>query len=444
MVITLAEPERGILAAVEDWELTAAGGECSFTHVLVFGEDVRVAREDLMEGAVAFLATVPGVTAVEHVEREIVEITAGGVPAERIARMLGRWWDRAKRERKPWMVAMQARVATAAGLFPEFQRDGWVLTRVLDDEVTHVISLDHEFGRSTDEHQVRVMARVVLTVPDDARYFLKDCFVELGDAAGFAEELSGRVRPELAALSSVDGILEQAPPGLFRARALLTRGRVAEAWQLYQADYERQQPRHRPYSARYAERLGVPPLETAADPRLSRTDEATLIAWQTGAQAWTQRLRELTGLPLDGSPESLDELWAWLRVSADRLRTGLAGAEPVFAARFYPLDGAGRRWNGAPFEPWYRATVELVTAYLGAVVIRSQPGTVWGIADDGGLALLGRSGTGLLDRVFMIVWEAFDAPEEAFDPRRLRRLHGDMVRWTTAERGHADIITVRV
>jgi hypothetical protein len=50
--------------------------------------------------------------------------------------------------------------------------------------------------------------------------------------------------------------------------------------------------------------------------------------------------------------------------------------------------------GGLP-DPWYRVTVELVTAHLGEVVIAQAPGTVWAIGGAGELALVRRSGTGL-------------------------------------------------
>jgi hypothetical protein len=432
---------------VDDWELVEAGSG-SYSHVVVFAEDVRVDREDLVEGAVEFLATLPGVASADQVDRGIVELVADGVPVARLAGALRRWWTKAEKQRKPWMAAMERRVATAIALMPGFRREGWELTRVLDPEVTHVLGLDHVFGRSPDEHRIHVTAQVRLTVPGGEVRTVVTESMDLADADGFAELLNGRVGPELAALPSVDAMVARwerdgARPGeeFGYARALVARGRLDEARELYQRVYERDAPRHRTYTLWVAERAGVPPLDTAADPRVSRPDEATMLAWQREVPARVDRLRELSGLRLDGSPESLDDLWAWLRTAGERLR---AETEPVFAERFYnPLSGGDLRRSWGPFEPWYRTTVELVTAYLGTVVIGAQPGTVWGISEDGGLALKGRSGTGLLHRVYMITCEAVeDRDDDEFDPRRLWRLHGDMIRWTTAGDGRAEIIEI--
>ena len=49
---------------------------------MVFAEEVAWKREDLVAGMVEFLRTLPGVTAVEHVDRVAVVISAAAVRAE--------------------------------------------------------------------------------------------------------------------------------------------------------------------------------------------------------------------------------------------------------------------------------------------------------------------------------------------------------------------------
>lgn len=73
-------------------------------------------------------------------------------------------------------------------------------------------------------------------------------------------------------------------------------------------------------------------------------------------------------------------------------------------------------------------------------MIGQAPGTVWGIADDGALAMIRRSATGLLWRVFAVARDAFGAPVDEVDPRRLRRLADDMVRWVNDARGQQWIV----
>jgi hypothetical protein len=68
------------------------------SHVLVFDEGVAGDREDLVSEAVKFLGTLPGVTEVDHAEREIVEIASHDVPDSRLTEALRSWWEAAKQE----------------------------------------------------------------------------------------------------------------------------------------------------------------------------------------------------------------------------------------------------------------------------------------------------------------------------------------------------------
>lgn len=69
-----------LLAVVDDeWRIAEVGPGGPVSHELVFSEDVPVFREDLVAEAVAFLATLPGVTAVERIEREAIALAADAV-----------------------------------------------------------------------------------------------------------------------------------------------------------------------------------------------------------------------------------------------------------------------------------------------------------------------------------------------------------------------------
>jgi hypothetical protein len=117
----------GILTAVDD-ELRI--GETGFgegwSHELVFAEEVAWEREDLVAGMVEFLQTLPGVTAVEHVDREAVVIAAVAVSTGRLSTAVRRRWEKVKKQRPPWMAAMDRAARTVEGL-TGFQRDGWQL-----------------------------------------------------------------------------------------------------------------------------------------------------------------------------------------------------------------------------------------------------------------------------------------------------------------------------
>ncbi|MEU4420840.1 hypothetical protein AB0F81_09445 [Actinoplanes sp. NPDC024001] len=428
----------------DDWRLGETRFGDMYTHELVFLEEVASDREDLVAEMVEFLRTVPGVTAVDHVDREAVLITAPAVPAQRLSTALRRQWEKSVKKRPPWMAAMDRAFRTVEEL-TGFTRDGERLIRVVDDELTHVITLDHRFGCEPDEHLLLAGAYVRLHLPDIHHQCVLEHRGDLSDEASLGEVVAGRMLPALNALTSVDVILErlqnQEPievGGAYRlpeirlhARILTARGRLTEARDLYQIEFDRDQPRHRPYLLRQLAELGVPPVTTASEPRLSVEQEATLIAWHTSTAPLTDRLRELSGLALEGTRESLDELWAWLRDSRDLLLA--EDAEPTLGRSYYGVLAGGTYAAQAPFDPWYRATVERVTAYVGEVVIAEAPGTRWGIGGEGELGLTRRAGTGLLWRVLAIVHTAFGAPVEEFDPRELRRLAGDMLRWVDGE-----------
>jgi hypothetical protein len=342
-----------------------------------------------------------------------------------------------------------------------YQRQGWELTRVLDAELSHVIALDHAFGYGRNEHSLTVTARVKLALPDLQWFTVVQYTGGLDATAELAQVITGRVLPTLAPLSTVDAMLDRwqdersieegarrqytIVEARLHARVLVSRGRLDEARQAYQRDFEHSQPQQRPYLLEQAAKLGVPPLATGTNPHLSVAEEATLAAWQANAAATVDRLRGVTGLPLDGSRRSVDELWAWLRDSRHRLQTTFADATPAFAMSYYGLHtGSDIRSGQVPFEPWYRATVELVTAYLGQVVIARAPGTQWGIGRDGELAMARHNGTGLLWRVATIVHQAFGATVDEFDPHRLRRLVDDMIRWVNDARYTAWIVRLGV
>jgi hypothetical protein len=433
----------GILSAVDDeWRLGETAFGAGFTHELIFVEEVAGEREDLVAGIVEFLPTVPGVTAVEHVDREAVLIAAAGVPAGRLSAAVRRRWEKSKKQRPAWMAAMDRAALTVEEL-TGFQRDGWQLTRVADGELSQLITLDHGFGWEPGEHSVTVSAYVRLALPDPQHHEVLRHIGDLGDSEQLSEVVTGRVLPVLEPLTSVDALLARwqnqesieergryrLPEIRLHARVLLSRGRLAEARDLYQIDFDRTQPRHRPYLLRSLAAWGLPALTTAGDPRLSVGEEATLTAWHTSTRPLTDRLRELSGLRLDGTRESLDELWAWLRDSRERLRAEFADAVPGLAMSFYGALAGGTDAAAAPRDPWYRVTVELVTAYIGEVVVAQAPGTVWAIGEAGELGLVRRSGTGLPWRVLAVVHEAFGAPVDEFDPHLLRRLADDMLRW---------------
>jgi hypothetical protein len=407
-------------------------------HVLVFDEDVAVDREDLVAEAVEFLPTVPGVTAVEHVDREVVLIAAPGVPASRLTAALRHWWDTASLQPRPWMSAMARAAEVAARLTPGYRRDGWGLVRAVDHELDHVISLTHRHGGP-----VTVTARVRLRLPDDEEdYTVAHDTFGLGDDAALDQVVTGRIRPALDALPSVDAMLERWRQGRsivaggraytthearLHARVLVARGRVAEAWPVYQWIFDWIPPRQRPSLLRLAAGLGVPPLATGANPNLSRAEEATLGAWQASTAARVEVLRGLTGARLPGTRRSLVDLWERLRDCSPALRgTSLA---PALPASFYGTPARGYIEAGrVPFEPWHRVTVELVCAYLGLVVMNRAPGATWTVAADGELALARLGGAGVLSRVFALTRSAF-VSESDFDRRRLRRLADDLIRW---------------
>ncbi len=418
------------------------------SHVLVFDECVASDRADLVADAVGFLATLPGVTKVEHVEREVIEFDARGVPAARLSQALRRWWDVAAAERRPWMAATDQAVETVYELVAAhgYQRCGRQLTRGLGAELTHVITVEHHFGRGRDDHAIALTADVMLCVPDRQHFTVVSYTGGLADLAALTSAVTDRVIPALDAVPTVDAMLDQwqvkssihesgrrpywMDEGRLHARVLASRGRLDEARQVYQEDFECSQPMQRPHLLRLVERLGVPPLTTASSPHLTVAEEATLAAWQAHTATVSSRLREVTGTRLNGSRRSLDELWAWLRQPPDRLQATFAGATPLLAASFYGFRTCIDIQSGrAAFEPWRRVAVELVTAYLGLVVIRQAPRTVWGVAGDGELAMVRHGGTGVLSRVFTIADSAPGAPVEQFDPHRLRRLADDMVRW---------------
>ncbi|MGW3608139.1 hypothetical protein [Micromonospora sp. NPDC005161] len=438
----------------DEWRLGETGFGEGWSHELVFAEEVAWEREDLVAGMVEFLQTLPGVTAVEHVDREAVVIAAAAVPTGRLSTAVRRRWEKVKKQRPPWMAAMDRAARTVEGL-TGFQRDGWQLTRIVDGELSHVITLEHWFGREPDEHWSTVAAYVRLELPDVHHHNVLRYSGDLGEAVLLGEVVTGRLRPALDPLTSVDALLERwqnqesieeagryrLPEVRLHARVLVSRGRLAEARDLYQIVFERTQPRHRPYLLQSLDELGVPALTTASDPRLSVAEEATLTAWHTSTLPLTDRLHGLTGLRLDGARESLVELWAWLRDARDRLQGEFAEAAPTLAMSYYGVLAGGTDAARAPLDPWYRVTVELVTTYVGEVVIAQAPGTVWGIGESGELALIRRGGTGLLWRVLAIVHDAFGAPIDEFDPHRLRRLADDMLRWVDADPGNQVWIT---
>ncbi|WP_238011849.1 hypothetical protein KZZ52_13510 [Dactylosporangium sp. AC04546] len=395
----------------EAWQLGEAGRGDVESHYLVFDEGVASEREDLVGELVEHLATLPGVSAVDWCEREVVLIGAPAVPTARLTEAVRRWWGAAWAQRRPWMVAMDRAAGLVLGRTGGrgYTLDGWELTRVVDGEVAHVITLDHGFGRG-DGHVVSVTARVRVSLPDVHHVEVSRYTGTLGDDDALGVDLAA-----LDALSTVDDLLALPPEPRLHARLLVARGRVAEAAVLYQADFDRCMPRQRPHLLRLVESLGVPRPRTGTNPDLSVADEATLEAWRAGTGALTERLRQHTGLRLKGSRRSLVELWTWLRTAP-----GPPPGEPVLPPRFY---GMTSRYEAEKAEPSVRVTAELVTAYLGEVVIRYTRGTAWTIASDGDLALVRRGGTRLLSRVYGLLQQA---PE---DPRRLRRLADEMLVW---------------
>ncbi|WP_144122597.1 hypothetical protein [Catellatospora sichuanensis] len=432
----------------DEWSVSEAGRGSSMSHVLVFDECVASDRADLVGEAVEFLTTLPGVTEVEHVEREVIEFIAPGVPTSRLSEALRGWWNAAMQERRPWMVATDRAAQTVYELVAAYgyQRHGLQLTRALGAELTHVITMDHHFGRSPHDHTITLTANVMLCLPDPQHFTVVFHTGGLDDEAALTSAVTDRVIPALDILPTVDAMLDRwqvkqsieesgrqpywITEGRLHARVLVSRGRLAEARQVYQEDFEGSQPMQRPHLLRLVERLGVPPLTTGSSPHLTVAEEATLAAWQAHTTAANSLLREVTGARLDGSRRSLDELWAWLRQPPDRLQATFADTTPALGPSFYGYRTCDDIRSGrVAFEPWRRATAELVTAYLGQVVIRRARGTVWGVAGDGELAMVRHGGTGVLSRVFTIADGAIGVPVDRFDPRRLRQLADDMVRW---------------
>jgi hypothetical protein len=418
------------------------------SHVLVFDEGFAYDRQDLVVEAVKFLQTLPGVTEVEHIEREAVGIAAPAMPTSRLTEAMRDWWAAAKRHKPPWMAAVDRAADIVSNLVAAhgFQRQGWELTRVLDAELTHVIALGHESGGRPDRHWLAVGAYFRLTLPDVHGFLVLRYTGELDADAELAEAITGRMLPALDALPTVDAMLDRwqdrrsidesgrrpyhFPDSWLHAQVLVARGRLAEAGSVYQRQFEDAQPRQRKSLLELVARQAVPPLTTATNPHLSVAQDAALAAWQADTASMADRLRTLTGLRLDGSARSVDDLWAWLRDSYERLQTTFADLTPALGSTYYGvLTENDIRSGRLPFEPWHRVCAELVTAYLGQVVMAKAPGTQWGIGGDGELAMVHLGGTALLRRVFTLIHEEFGSPTDGFHSRRLGQLVNDMVRW---------------
>lgn len=105
------------LAAVDgEWRIAEVGPGGPVSHELVFSEDVPVFREDLVAEAVEFLATLPGITAVERVEREAIALAADAVPTGGLIEEVRGWWETAKEQPRPWMTAMDRAAQTVLDL----------------------------------------------------------------------------------------------------------------------------------------------------------------------------------------------------------------------------------------------------------------------------------------------------------------------------------------
>ncbi|MEU4426431.1 hypothetical protein AB0F81_37895 [Actinoplanes sp. NPDC024001] len=407
------------------WSVTEAGPGADETHVLAFDEILASDRADLVAEVAGVVAAWPGVTAVESADWDVLLITAPGVPVARLTAAVDRWWSRAIGERRPWMDAMDRAAETVAGLAPGHRRDGWELTRVRDAELTQVITLDQDLRRES----VLIRAGLRLSLPEREDFTVAHEAIGFGDDAALGAIITGQVLPALEALPSVDALLDrfrrQRDESLLHAHVLASRGRLGEAREIYQRVFERCQPRQRPHVLRLVAEFGVPPLSTGTHPHLTVGEEAVLAAWQAGTAERISRLRELSGLRLGGTRRSLDQLWGRLRDSPELFRDALAGAAPALPASFY---GAHTRHDieagRAPFDPWHRETVELLTAYLGRFVLGRARDARWDLAADGELGLAGH---GLLSRVFALTRAAFAAPREPLHPRRLRRLANDTI-----------------
>src|SRR5215468_11485018 len=118
----------------DEWRIDDVGPRGLASHELVFTEDVAAFREDLLAEAVEFLKTLPGVAAVERVEREIIAMAAHAVPTWQLTEAVRRWWEAAEQQRRPWMIAMDRAAQTVFDLAVAhpYQWHGWELTRVLD------------------------------------------------------------------------------------------------------------------------------------------------------------------------------------------------------------------------------------------------------------------------------------------------------------------------
>lgn len=472
--------------------------ECSgpISHVLVFTEKTAVLREDLVAEAAGFLGTLPGVIAADLSDNEpgVVEIAAAGVPTWDLTAAFRPWWRVACQEQRPWQQSMDRAVAAASNaLEPHgYVRQEWRLTRVVDDEIAHLIDFDHYFGPDSGQHTVTAVGSILLarvdqdTVPTlapspsppgseiDVVWFGTGLVNERDLVFGMTHQ----VLPALNAWSSVDRILDvwqrsgsvrtdgRRTPAESRLHAgvLASRGQLLEARDLLQRDFETVQPCQRPTLLRLAARLGVAALTTAANPRISVSEERALRGWEANVGSLIDRLRTLVNqhnvparkrrswmrggrsAQLDGSRDSVEDLWCWLRQSQDHLRAALDDAQPTLPLTFLGFNTRSEIEAGRmALPPWHRTTVELITAYLGTVVTRQVPGTNWGIAHDGELALVCRGGAGILSRTFGVTRSAFAAPEDHPGHKvTLADLSTDLVRWVnTSGEYESSIVTLR-
>jgi hypothetical protein len=408
LLVTASGVASPILAVVDDdWQFDTVQPGFPVSHALVFSDEIAHMREDLVTDAVTFLESVPGVTGVEHEEREVIVLFAPGLTVAALTATFAAWWSAAIRERRPWQHAMDRAASRALRVLgpDQWRRDEWRLTRDVDSELSHVVDMEYY------DDTVHLTATLRFTrVPGELDGIVHLTF-KPGDEAALIAALTDQVLPALP--PGVDPLLalwqggrtayrdgRRTYGGLearMHARVLASRGRLGEARELFQVEFDRLQPTQRPYLLRLVEEHRAGPLRTGTDPRLSIADEQALVAWETAVPAFSDRLRGLVGKRLNESVRSVDKVSRWLQQSQGYARHALDGATPLLPPQFL-----GRQVH-EPGEPWFLVLVELVAAYVGTVVIRQAPGTAWGVAHDGELALVRAGGANLLSQIHRAV-----------------------------------------
>jgi hypothetical protein len=427
----------------------------------------------------------------------IILIVARAVPTRDLTDALRRWWSRASQAQRPWQDAMRRATETLRrALEPEgfqapnpedTQGQEIRMMRFIDDELTHVVRVDHGFprdGRSrlglaghtihvtgdlrlagVERHATTALSSWPAWPPHDITGIVR-VTVDIDDEPGLADAATRQLLPAFDVVPHVDALLDlwwqgrsvyPSMPGYgvgdtrYHAMVLASRGRAGEARDVAQWEFERIRPDQRPYLLELLNALGAGPLTTGTDPRLSLAEERVLGDWDTDLHHTIDRLRELIdgdrdpaairSAHLDGSRRSLDKLWLWLQRSPDYLRRALGNARPALPLEFY-----GRNWiySTMMVEPWQRVMVELLAAYLGFAVASRAPGTRWGVAGDGELSLVRRGGATIISRIYTMVGQEFAAQGDVRRGSPLRQYAAKLVvRVNGSDRHRASFATLR-